>query len=227
MTTRDFVIRLLTAFTLGFIIGFERQYRQGLAGIRTNVLVCIGACIFVAFPSLAGVGDKTRIAGQIITGVGFLGGGVILREGFNVKGLNTAATLWCTAAVGVLVSTGFILEGTIGALTIVAANVVLRPISRRMYDIKAKEEDEEVEYEINIKCSEEQEFYIRTTLMNIISKEKMLLKNLESKDMDIPEKVRVKANVLLRDKNDESIERIVNKISLEQGVIGAGWKASE
>ncbi|MEG0307150.1 MAG: MgtC/SapB family protein [Clostridium sp.] len=227
MALEDFIIRIITAFILGMTIGFERQYRQRMAGIRTNVLVCVGACVFVMFASLEGIPDKSRIAGQIVTGVGFLGGGVILREGFNVRGLNTAATLWCTAAVGVLTSSGYITEAIISALTIVISNVALRPIARRMYNIKSSESDDEFEYEINIRCAEDQEFQIRSLLMNLTANENMLLKNLETKDMDIPEKVRVKANIVVVDKNDLSIEHLVNKITAEPGVIAGGWKINE
>ncbi|WML37411.1 MgtC/SapB family protein [Clostridium sp. OS1-26] len=90
---------------------------------------------------------------KIITGVGFLGGGVILREGFNVRGLNTAA-------VGVLISGGYILFGVAGALTILLSNIVLRPIARKMYNLEPNVIDEECIYEISIKCAEKEEFHI-------------------------------------------------------------------
>jgi putative Mg2+ transporter-C (MgtC) family protein len=226
MILKDFLIRIITAFILGMSIGFERQYRQRMAGIRTNALVCIGACLFVMFSSLEMTGDKTRIAGQVVTGVGFLGGGVILREGFNVRGLNTAATLWCTAAVGVLTSSGYILYAAISALIIVVANIALRPIARKMYHIDQNALDEEVIYEINIKCSEKDEFHIRALLMHMVAEDKILLSNLESNDTEIPGKVWVKANVLSIGKNDMCIEKIVSRISLEAGVVAVGWEVS-
>ncbi|MDR0251735.1 MAG: MgtC/SapB family protein, partial [Brucellaceae bacterium] len=94
---------LTAAFILGGIIGFERQWRQRLAGLRTNTLVAVGAATFVLFASLVdGDTSPTRVAAQIVSGIGFLGAGIIFKEGFNVRGLNTAATLWCSAAVGVM-----------------------------------------------------------------------------------------------------------------------------
>ncbi len=87
------VLRLGLALLLGASIGFERQWRQKTAGLRTNALVALGASGFVVFGSLIGHGDPMPIAAQIVTGIGFLGAGIILREGINVLGLNTAATL--------------------------------------------------------------------------------------------------------------------------------------
>ena len=97
-------INLAVAVVLGSAIGFERQWRHRLAGLRTNTLVALGAASFVVFEALVpDESSPTRIAAQVVSGVGFLGAGVIFREGLNVRGLNTAATLWCSAAVGVLV----------------------------------------------------------------------------------------------------------------------------
>lgn len=91
---------LAGAFLLGGLIGFERQFRHRLAGLRTNTLVAVGAATFVVFSSLvSGDSSPTRVAAQIVSGIGFLGAGIIFKEGFNVRGLNTAATLWCSAAV--------------------------------------------------------------------------------------------------------------------------------
>jgi putative Mg2+ transporter-C (MgtC) family protein len=75
---------------LGSAIGFERQWHQKMAGLRTNALVALGSCGFVVFSAMVGPGDPTRVAAQVVTGIGFLGAGIILREGINVHGLNTA-----------------------------------------------------------------------------------------------------------------------------------------
>jgi putative Mg2+ transporter-C (MgtC) family protein len=94
-------LNLPTAVGLGAVIGFERQWRNRLAGLRTNTLVALGAASFVVFAELVpGDASPTRVAAQVVSGIGFLGAGIIFREGFNVRGLNTAATLWCSAAVG-------------------------------------------------------------------------------------------------------------------------------
>src|SRR5882724_9220042 len=97
-----FGIRFVVALGLGAAIGFEREYGNHPAGLRTNALVAGGAALFALAVADMAPGDGARVLAQIVSGVGFLGGGVILRDGMNVKGLTTAATLWCAAAVGML-----------------------------------------------------------------------------------------------------------------------------
>ena len=100
-------ISLGVATLVGASIGFERQWRQRMAGLRTNTLVAIGAASFVIFAGLfPDEGSPTRVAAQVVSGIGFLGAGIIFREGLQVTGLNTAATLWCSAAVGLLAGSG-------------------------------------------------------------------------------------------------------------------------
>lgn len=100
--TTEFLLRALTALILGSLIGFERQWTRHPAGL-TNILVCLGSFFFTSFsfiftsdPLLHDIRDITRVAAQVVTGIGFLGAGVIMRQGLNIKGLNTAATIWCS-----------------------------------------------------------------------------------------------------------------------------------
>src|ERR1700736_4047505 len=118
MNPREIALRLGTALLMGAVIGFERQWRQRMAGLRTNALVSIGAAGFVVFSTMvSGDNSPTRVAAQIVSGIGFLGAGVILREGINIRGLNTAATLWCSAMVGTFAGAGQLTAGVLaGAL---------------------------------------------------------------------------------------------------------------
>lgn len=228
MTTLDFIIRIGVAFILGTIIGFERQYRNRMAGIRTNVLVCLGACLFVMFSILDGASDKTRIAAQVVSGIGFLGGGVIIREGFNIKGLNTAATLWCAASIGVLTSEGFIIHAVIGTAMILVANIALRPLARKVYNnTKSAELEDEFNYEIRVKCAKVDEFHIRSLIIHMIDDEDAILRNLESRDIELSEQVNVRAHIVSPSKNDICFEKMVSKLSLEQGVVSIGWESQE
>ncbi|APM38529.1 MgtC/SapB family protein [Clostridium kluyveri] len=228
MTLMDFLLRVITALILGGIIGIERQYRHRMAGIHTNALVCVGSCLFVFSSFLIDTGDKTRIAAQVVTGVGFLGGGVIMRDGFNIKGLNTAATLWCTAAIGVLVSVGDLTYAFIGALVVAILNSLSAPISKRIYKVKSQQGDEEEYlYTISIKCDENEEFHIRTFLMHMLAEEKIVLRNLESDNTETPGVVFVTSKIMSMGKNDMSIEKIVSKISLSSGVLAIGWEVSQ
>lgn len=226
MTTKQFIIRLLAACILGMLIGLERQYRQRKAGIQTNVLVSVGACLYVMFSLIDGTGDHTRVAAQVVTGVGFLGGGVILREGFNVKGLNTAATLWCTASVGVLASGGYILFAIIGAFIIIISNLILRPLGRKLYRLKQEDIEEELLYEIKIRCSESQEINVRKLIMNMVKDEKLFLRKIDSNDED-DGIVKVKVHVMGSRSDDIICENIVSTIGLNPEVYGIGWSVKE
>src|SRR5262245_19511682 len=131
MSIEQAVVSLAVATVLSAGIGFERQWRQRMAGLRTNTLVAIGAASFVIFAGLfPGGASPTRVAAQVASGIGFLGAGVIFREGLFVTGLNTAATLWCSAAVGVLAGAGYPLHATLAAGFVIVVNLCLRPLVR-------------------------------------------------------------------------------------------------
>ncbi len=113
----NIIERVLSAVLLGFAIGLEREMTNKYAGLRTNILVCVGACVFTiisiyGFPEVSVTGDElgtrdtARVAAQVVTGIGFIGGGTVLRHGANVFGLTTAATLWVSAAIGMACGTG-------------------------------------------------------------------------------------------------------------------------
>ncbi len=120
---------LTVAFVLGTLIGLERQWRQRTAGLRTNVLVALGAAAFSDLGyRLLGADGATRIIAYVVSGIGFLGAGVILKDGTNIRGLNTAATLWCSAAVGTFAGSGLVGEATALTMFVLAGNTVLRPI---------------------------------------------------------------------------------------------------
>ncbi len=127
--------RMALAAVLGALIGLEREYRGYPAGVRTMALVCMGSALFADTTSLFG-GDPSRVVAQVVSGIGFLGAGLILREGFSVKGITTAATIWTTAAVGVAVGAQVYIVATFAtlfAVILLEGRIVtknLRPASR-------------------------------------------------------------------------------------------------
>lgn len=125
----DTLVSLAAAFVLGALIGAERQYRQRLAGLRTTILVSIGAAAFVdmAFHLEADAG-AVRVIANVVTGVGFLGAGVIMKEGMNIRGLNTAATLWAAAAVGACAGADLLAQAITLTAFVLAANTLMRPL---------------------------------------------------------------------------------------------------
>ncbi|MEP9352786.1 MgtC/SapB family protein [Xanthobacter sp. KR7-65] len=147
----DTVVSLAAAFILGTFIGAERQYRQRTAGLRTNVLGAVGAAAFADLASrIGGPTDAMRVVANVITGVGFLGAGVIMKEGLNVRGLNTAATLWCSAAVGSCAGTDMLAEAMLITFIIIAGNTVLRPVARAIDRLPLDERTSEVSYEVRL-----------------------------------------------------------------------------
>jgi uncharacterized membrane protein YhiD involved in acid resistance len=133
MTWLEFSARLGLALLLGGVIGLERQWRQRGAGLRTNALVSTGAAMFVLLSVMTPEDSSpTRIAAQVVSGIGFLGGGVIFREGSSIRGLDTAATLWCATALGCLSGAGFLFQAFVGSLAILVSNILLRPLANRI-----------------------------------------------------------------------------------------------
>ncbi|WYJ90613.1 hypothetical protein A5888_002370 [Enterococcus sp. 9E7_DIV0242] len=140
------MVTMLVSILAGAVIGMERQWRKKIAGIRTMVLVSLGATLFAVLSTLITEdGSPSRIAAQIVSGVGFLAGGVILRDGFSVTGLNTAATLWCSAAVGTLIGSGYLVEGGCAAGMITLVNTLIRFFSYKLDCWSKKNQSEEGE----------------------------------------------------------------------------------
>ncbi|MBD8908925.1 MgtC/SapB family protein [Methylorubrum zatmanii] len=147
-------ISLLVAFGLGTLIGAERQYRQRTAGLRTAVLVAVGASAFVDLGMrLTGGEGATRTVAYVISGIGFLGAGVIMKEGMNVRGLNTAATLWCSAAVGAFAGADLPLEACFVTVAVLAGNTLLRPLVNLIDRIPIDEAATEATYEVQVTVS--------------------------------------------------------------------------
>ena len=140
---------LAVAFVLGTLIGAERQYRQRNAGLRTNVLVAVGAASFVHLGTdLNGNAGGVQVVAYVVSGVGFLGAGVIMREGREVRGLNTAATLWGSAAVGACCGARYIGEALLLTALVLAGNTLLRPLVNAIDRAPLDESSTEASYEI-------------------------------------------------------------------------------
>ncbi|CAM3941749.1 Protein MgtC [Pseudomonas reidholzensis] len=231
MDWKVFLLRVSVALVLGALIGAERQLRQRLTGLRTNALVSTGACLFVlmtqAVPGMAPT-DASRIAAYVVSGIGFLGGGVIMRDGFNVRGLNTAATLWCTAAVGVLSSMGLLLEATLGSLVVLCANILLRDLAQRLDHQEVVPASEvEQRYEVRIVCRSEDEIQVRSLMLHTLSDPGLRLQSLHSEDLPDSLRLEVRAELLGNPQATAQLERLVGRVSLEKGVSAVRWQVRE
>ena len=133
MEFKTFLLGLLICFLLSFLLGIERQFRRRFIGLRTMILVCVGSYMFVSFSFLLTgyQADASRIAAQVVAGIGFLGAGVIIKDNRDgkIRGLTTAATLWCDSSIGVLCAGGFVKEAVAATFVVLFANIILRYIN--------------------------------------------------------------------------------------------------
>ena len=228
----DFAGRAAVALALGAVIGVERQWRQRMAGLRTNALVALGAALFELFAVLMSRqqgADPTRIAAYVVSGVGFLGAGVILRDVVNVRGINTAATIWCSSAIGVLAGAGYIIEAVVGAMLVVVAHVALRPVARRLDRLPATEESEiEIVYLFRAVCRSADEAHIRALVVQAISRDEFVLRAVRSEDLDRgTDLVEVEAELQRFGRDDVALEAAVSRLSLESSVSSVSWSVIE
>ena len=226
MEFSDFLIRISFAVLFGFLIGLERQLTGShSAGIRVNVLISMGACLFTIFSLLMYPPDTTRIAAQVVTGIGFLCSGIIFKEGFTVHGLSTAATMWCTAAIGVLTSGGWIQHSAAAVAILIVSNIIFRFTAERFKPFSRFEENEGL-YLLSATCFQENEFAVRFAIVSNLTRSQIQLTHLESADA-IGNHVEIEAKVIIKGKSkfrDEAIEKLTAQIALEQGVTRSGWE---
>ena len=210
----DFLIRISVCFVLGIIIGLERQYRRKTAGIRTITLVSLGAFLFVSISNLSQTGDVTRIAAQVVSGIGFLGAGVILRDGTNIRGLNTAATLWCSAAIGALTALGLLSEAVVGVAYILMANLFLRFISRKL--LKNTIHTKITNYILTIFCKDEKEDAIKNSLVQKLKFHQISIKSFSTKTVD--KYIQLDFQIEVENNFSDELDSIINKLCLEPGI---------
>jgi len=167
------LISLGTAFVLGAAIGLERQLRQRTAGLRTNTLVAVGAAVFVdlavRFHDLyGGPPSPLHVVAYVVSGVGFLGAGAIMKDGAQVSGLNTAATLWGSAAVGACAGIKLLPEALLAALFVLAANTLLRPVVNRIQRQPVEESFSEATYAVTVVCQREHQADVLDRLLGLL-----------------------------------------------------------
>jgi putative Mg2+ transporter-C (MgtC) family protein len=221
----QFATNIAVALALGATIGVERQWRQRLAGLQTNALVALGAAGFVGFSQLMpGDSSPTRVAAQVVSGIGFLGAGVIFKDGLSVRGLNTAATIWCSAAVGVLSGIAMTTHAAALAGFVVAVNLVLRPLAARML---VRAEDVSVEYAVVVVCRRIDEARIRTLLLKQVRMAGLQLQSLDSVHVEGGDRGEITATLTATGKAAEGLESAVGALSLDPGVTAARWRQAD
>jgi putative Mg2+ transporter-C (MgtC) family protein len=224
-----FTLHVGAALLLGTLIGLEREAGRHPAGLRTNALVCVGAALFVCLGQMFDIDHKQplQIAANIVTGVGFLGAGVIMREGASVRGMNTAATLWCSAALGALCGSGFVVEATVGTGVVLVINACLRPV--HSYFERRAEMIEQVAtvYRARFTCQRVHEGAVRAAVLRHVAAEKNATLRGMSVCDDGPERLRIEAEIYTPFRNDAFLNHLVSWVGAEAGVTAVHWDRKE
>jgi len=221
----DFAVRLFAALLMGAGVGLERQWRQRMAGTRTNALVAAGAAAFVmcAFMVRDTSRSEAQIVSYVVSGVGFLGAGVIFKDAGGVRGLNTAATIWCSAAIGAICGLGNWPLALIVAGAVLSTNVVLRPLAYRLYPAQATSEEQEVTYGFELICRPEDEAHMRALMLQAMSRSPLTLTSLRSEDIEGTNRMKVTSRIRGLGRQDDALEQLVVRLSLEAGVSSVSW----
>jgi putative Mg2+ transporter-C (MgtC) family protein len=222
MTTTDILIRLIVGFICGLGIGSERQIHHRTAGLRTNALVALGACAFVLFDFLnhESFGTDFRASAQVVSGIGFLGGGVILKDGFNIKGLTTAATLWCSAGAGMLAGMGHLEIAGIVALFVMGINTFLRPLNTLLNKVSPDKQ----EFLLKISCDVANEDDVKWIILKYLEKNALILKDIKIEQSKISGKMESHISAMILSKQNKKIDSISHEIAKDAKILSIMWE---
>jgi putative Mg2+ transporter-C (MgtC) family protein len=219
-------LALSTAFVLGGLIGFERQWRQRTAGLRTNVLVAVGAAAFVDLGGrAAGANGASTVIAYVVSGVGFLGAGVIMKEGAQVRGINTAATLWASAAVGAFAGSGALVEAGLVAAFVLAGNTLLRPIVNYVSRRPISAESTEALYRVHLVCQPENVAEARDLLFEELERCHYPIREIETLS-EGEEVVELAAILVPSSANPQDLDAIAAHLATHEIVESATWTVS-
>jgi len=211
------------SFVLGMLIGLERQWRQRTAGLRTNVLVAVGAAAFSDLGlRLLGPEGATRIISYVVSGIGFLGAGVILKDGTNIRGLNTAATLWCSAAVGTLSGSGMPAEAATLAGFVLAGNTLLRPLVNWVNRRPITADVTEAKYSVHVVCLPRDVSEVRNLLDAELDRASYPVREVETLS-DGDDQVELAAVLVPTTAEDAELDAVVAALSASPHVLSATW----
>jgi putative Mg2+ transporter-C (MgtC) family protein len=222
----DTLVSLFTAFVLGTLIGAERQYRQRTAGLRTNVLVAVGAAAFVDLAMhLTGADGAVRVISYVVSGIGFLGAGVIMKQGMDVRGLNTAATLWASAAVGSCAGADMIAQALALTVFIIAGNTLLRPLVNAINRIPLNEKTSEATYYFKLAVAADALPDMRDRLVDKLEAAKYLVA-----DIDVVETgddlIEIVAELVATAVDPNELNAVATDLQHLPGVRHATWEVS-
>jgi putative Mg2+ transporter-C (MgtC) family protein len=220
------VAGLATAFVLATLIGAERQWRQRTAGLRTNVLVAVGAAAFTDLGSrLLGADGATRIISYVVSGIGFLGAGVILKEGTQIRGLNTAATLWCSAAVGAFAGAYLLGEAIAVSFFVVAGNTLLRPLVNYINRLPIDMQTTEARYRVHVVADHRNVSAARDVLDETLEKVGYPILEIETLS-ETDQQVELAAVLVPSSADPVVLDAVVAQLEKSPPVLSATWSIS-
>jgi putative Mg2+ transporter-C (MgtC) family protein len=222
----DTLVSLTTAFVLGTLIGAERQYRQRTAGLRTNVLVALGAAAFVDLAMhLTGAEGSVRVIAYVVSGIGFLGAGVIMKQGMDVRGLNTAATLWASAAVGSCAGADMVAQAVALTVFVLAGNTLLRPLVNAINRIPLDEKASEATYYFKLAVSTEALPAMRDQLVERLENAKYPVADIEVVETG-DDLLEIVAKLVSTAVDPNELNAVVADLQRQAGVRHATWEVS-
>jgi len=224
----DTLFSLAVAFVLGMLIGAERQYRLRNAGLRTNVLVAVASAAFVDLAMhLKGVEGAVHVIAYVVSGIGFLGAGVIMKEGMNVRGLNTAATLWSSAAVGCCAGADMAAQALALTVFVIAGNTLLRPLVNAINRIPFDERSSEATYSVRLTAGSASADRLRDQLTDKLAAANYPVAEVEVETAEhADDKVEITATLVSTAVDPAEIEAVVADLGRQPGVDYATWETS-
>jgi len=222
----DTLLSVSAAFALGGLIGLERQWRQRTAGLRTNALVAVASAVFVDMAQrLGGNEGAVHVVAYVVSGVGFLGAGAIMKEGANVIGLNTAATLWGSAAVGACAGADLLGEAIVAALFVLASNTLLRPVVNRINRRPVEEESSEATYTVYVICERGRQAEVHEQLIELLEEASYPARAVDQHPFGQND-AEIEATLYATAVVPEQLDAVMTRLESTPGVVQAFWNAS-
>jgi putative Mg2+ transporter-C (MgtC) family protein len=220
----DTFISLVIAFALGSLIGAERQYRQRTAGLRTNALAALGAAAFVDLGmTLNGNAGAVQVLAYVASGIGFLGAGVIIKDGTNIGGLNTATTLWCSAAVGACAGADRPAEAAVLTCFVLASNTFLRPIANMINRAPIDESTAEAAFQVRVTVREAYRDEVRELLLQSLEAANFALRGIEELEREGEDEVELIARLAITSAEPGELDALTAQLEKAVGVEHATW----
>jgi putative Mg2+ transporter-C (MgtC) family protein len=217
------ILVLAVAFVLGTAIGFERQWRQRSAGLRTTVLVAVGAAAFSDLGmSLTGADGAVRVVSYVVSGIGFLGAGVILKDGATIRGLNTAATLWCSASVGTFAGAGRPAEAAAVTGFVLAGNTLLRPLVNWINRRPITQGTTEAQYHVYATCDRPHVADVRDLLDEVLSRALYPIREIEVRS-NSGNQVELEAELIPTTADPVELDQVVAELERSPLIRSATW----